>query len=1679
MKKSTKLLSVILAIVMLFSSMSIMASAAKANYKTVADLEANQAYSPYGAVTRLSTEERTSILFDYLDGILETANINMGKLFDVAGLSLTIDLRSLNAALGTIDNVKSLRNNSLVKLVAWMLGILNDLDVSTWQSGMTRESVDQTTIVYELVEFLNANKGVVSNVIRTGEVDLGVASSALSGLDLSIIKDIPGLIKGLIYPMFNRWDDSLDRVNELSNTAGDGGMEAMLNDFVQRLFTNNMSITSYREDASGNCVSNHTLPTAEGTRHYYTKGSDAKGEYIQVVTYNTTSKQYVISDENRYYKTSEEDGSDKYVFVKTNDDGSKENLKYYRNDSQFLPSFAADLASGAVTLDLTKDTPAELLYKFIPYVFGEMAPVVLNGSVKKLFAGLLGAQFTYVGEVGSAEVKALADSNDVFFTQAQGDYLWEWSDYKVINGNHYYRFEDQIFSTDLNDVNKFFSLINWDWNVTADAINEFVPGADGTKSAAGYSTLFQALNDFVAKVLDIAATPELKALVNWQRGDNSKLITNIKNAARALLPIEPEIIFGSNYADPDRYYDLIMTGNDQEILVGVACTLLDFLMPQLILPKADAIKGQNVKLGAVLAAVVRELATQFLPTYNYDALIYADYNNKAFVAGKDNSYWLDVCLTMGVDIGMSYLRGLADLGEDTAVGYKFVESKTYTAANFDPKGWEATIDWVLDWALCSEYEWCWSMDKFVDCTDEVNLATAQDPWVKLGDILYNLLPVTDLLNVDISDPAWAEVALRDNLVLAILDLDFTKITGSTEANGIFNIPVDSVLRTKGTLPAVVSVIRDTLNNALYKVAGGNLIDPAVITDLDSLLNQSNLASFVETLLARLFTAYNNGLLDPVMPFLGFFVGWTTDAQTMSDPTLKLTNQDDQEYMYTNSLTVSSTLTVTNNSSGMLLKHRTSSATDHDYTLVVDRIEGEMTTSTSLPISIEPGAKGTIELSAPYTGDKAVYFRVIYHYVFKDGSVSSTQQRNAFNYVANSKSDIVTNKYEEYASSSLMKPINKSTYSVDQNALVTRADEFKSTIGNLGVTWGNTRDADITYKSLTYSGYDTDYIASSGEAEEVNNTNFGQKSSIKTYVAKVKPDADISKLASGSTLELGTEVAVFTCKYGPQTDTKTWTVNLGKLYYCDFSELEDLFMAERGKVRDGANYGAAEWNAYLTAMYDTASFVMQPKKAATFTSMYTDAAIAEKTAALKAAVANLEESVASSASASVTTLSNALAAAETGENEINYQDYNLYEYFEYQDERTAVRNRINEYAGPKAPENRIDGSSLTADEIEAVIAGATGKKALGIRNTVVAPTAEEVEAYQAAKAEWKAPSYTDLDNENKAMMLKYYKTFLEKKTAEKQFLTKEIAYAKAQNYNSSLYSADSWADYTAALATAEQVAADSNALQSTVFDAKYGLMKAQNELLLKTKSVKELGLLSNLESLVAQAEIIFNNSQYYAPVAGITEADAYGALIKAVGYTLEDGSILYNRSAAEFLKYDRENTATNMERIKASEAALKAAIDNFECTIKLEEKDENQSTTVTQGTKIIDGITPGTIATVEALMEHVKTSSPDAIATPFASDSGFFGTGAKVEVSVAGIGVLTTYYVVIYGDVNGDGAIDAFDAAVVDQTVNTDAELDGVYKDAAMVTGGDDVALADYSAIFNASVGAQDIAQNRA
>lgn len=1711
MKKSTKLLSVLLALVMILSSMTVLASAAKTNYKTAEDLEALQAYSPYGAVTRLSTEERTSILFDYLDQVLGDLNINPGKLFDVAGLSLTVDLRSINALCGTVDNAKSLLDSALVTLVGGLLGIINDLNLDSWQEGMTREGVAQLQIINELLEVLRDNSGVVQTVISTGELDLGVASSAISGLDLSVIADIPGLIKGLIFPLFERKDDNQTQINTLNNTSGDGGVQTVLNSFVQGLFTKPQSTTSYRENAAGDCISDHTLPTQDdGLRYYYVKGADSTGDYYECYYYNTETGAYV-AEEAKFYKTEEPADSGEYVYKTM----AGNNLKYYENGSYWLPSMQADLASGEVSIDLASDSAASLLYKFIPYVFQEMAPVVLNGSLKKILGEWFGAKYNYVGDVGSEEVAALEDSGNVFFTQEQGEYLWEWSDYAVINGTHYYRFQDQIFMADIGNVNPYFNIINWEYVITDDFLNEFIPGADGnTPSAKGYTTILQGLNDFVVKVANTVLSDEILGKVSLENGDNSNLVTNAKNLAQTIVKHSPESIFGADFENG--YYDL-MTNPDsknQEILCGIAATLIEMLMPQMILPSAEKLKGQSV--GSILAALLRELATQLIPTYNYDALIYSDYNDKTFVAGKDNSYWLDVCLTIGVDIGMAYLHNLADMGEDTDVGYKVPDSKTYDLATFEqnPQAWEATIDWIIDWALSRDYEWSWKMANLVTTSGlEVNMGTAQDPWQKLGVIFMSILPVNDVFNIDTSNPNWLESLLRDNFVLALLDLDLTKIAGGASATGIINIPTGSILRTTDTFSAIVTVVRNLLNSLLRVTAGVDLLDPATITSIDSVFNQQNIAVFAGTLVNRLYTAYTNGLLDTVMPILGFFVGWSTDAQKLVSPTASFSNTDNYPYMYSaDSATVNSTLNFRNDSSGMLLKHRATGGYDAPYSMVVTSItssDSSFTTSASLPLTIAPGASGSIPISMTYSGDKAVSFEIKYYYLFKDGTaVGGEQTAMAYTYVSNR----IPTENDVTPGQELYTEVNNTAAS-KVDAIKVKMDDIPkyrivsdlAQVAEIGLGFSNTNEE--AYGTWIKNAYSTgapdfliskfsDYVHGDNKNNTMANNKIGYMDGDTKY-SWIQPFAfnyniDLSGYEYGDIIDLGTAYVEWHnhCKgswFGVSEDGGdcwlSFNFDMGDVYYTDTTALEEVFNGYTGLKRgDYAADADAEWAAFQNAMLAAAKIIMQPIDPDTFAADYS-------AANLQATIENIEtayEALAAKPGSSnaYTELQDALAAAEPTDKDTNYQDYELYEYWDYEEARTNARNVLAGYQAPAEPENYINGSSLSEAEINALIAAEGNEKiAAAIGYTVVEPTAADLEAYAEALANFTYPSYTALELGDYAAKLGYYKDLMiSRGTANKQFLEKELQYAAAQNYQEADYSAYSWAVYERALDNAQTVNSDPAALQSVVFDAKYELMKAENELILASRSAMETGALDQLQALSDQANVIFNNPEYYGVIEGVEESDAYAQLITALGYKYTDESdnevILYADSAAEYLLYDREITGSNLERIAAAEAQLEKALANFECTIKLVEKpgtDEvivSESDGITTTVNVIDGITPGSIATMEELLSYVELNVVDSNVTTetTVSRANAFGTGAKVDINLANVGTISTYYVLIYGDVTGDGAVDGFDAIEASLAAAGLETLNGVYYTAADIDSVDGVTSADYAALQSVATG---------
>ena len=1649
MKKSTKLLSVILAIVMLFTSMSVMASAAKTSYQTSSDLDSLQAYSPYGAVTRLSTEERLSILFDYLDQVLAQANISMAPI-SIATETLTINLTSIDAALDTVDNVQDLLNSGLFGFGSFFvsLGVLEDIDLDSWDAGMSRDGTDHTYIISELLTVLNVNANVVADIVRSGNLDLGIVGNFV---DLSAvgqyISDIPGLIKGLITPMLERKDDTVEWAETLAAAAS---MDSIVTAFVQGLFTKPQSTTTVKADSTGALQSDHVLPTAaDGLRYYYVAGTTSGLPSYTCYVYNTDTDGYDM-EEGAFILTEEVEGSGVYVFQKT----TGETLKYYEPGSYWLPSLVKS-GSAADIMNISTQTGVQMLYNMIPYVFGEMAPVVLNGSVKKLVAEWFGAQFNYVGEVGSDEVNALG--SDPIFTGEQGEYLWEWSDYAVIDGEHYYRFEDSVYQADLSNKNAYMDIVNWDYVIPDDLLNDYIPGADGnTPSAAGYNTILQGLNDFLGEVIDLVLAPNVVSAINWTDGSNSNLLENVKKAARAVVTIAPETIFGEHYAD-DEYYQLLIdeSATDQEILCGIAAKLLEFLMPQLILPSASSLEGQS--LGAMLAMVIRELATQLLPTYNYDALIFADYNTKTLLSGKDNSYWLDVCLTMGVDIGMAYLRNLADLGEDTEVGYDFADSKTYELAAFEqnPQAWEASVDWVIDWALSNDYEWSWKMENLVDCGETVDLATAQDPWVKLGNILKNLLPIDQILNVNTEDSHWLETALRDNFVLSLLNLDVGNIVGDSDTSGLLDIPNDSTLFNDSLLTTVVSVVRDLLNDLLYKVAGNyTFFDAGTYTSIDSVLNQQNLGNLVGALLQRLSTAQSNGLLDTAMPFLNFFVGWTTDAQTYSDPNFTLTDTaTGDDYLLASNGQVDGTLSVLNDSMGMLLKHGESydsaydiyitNITVSDPNLTAYLSDGSSALSTTL---ISPASSYSFRIRGAYTQNEAITITTTYYFIGKDGQpLGGTQNLITYAYVTNTVGDIY-GSYERNERIALGAIVGLDiTGRSTTSTVVRRAEDLAGALAGLNVAYQNNRDAAADTRGATITP-SSNFIVSSGMAEGLlGDETLPGSATTTVYPFTVNQDADLSTLVSGQSYPIGTVAMTFYDNYLGQRGERTFTTDMGNLYYADMGDLIDLYESEAAAARAEANYESTAWNTYEQAMLNAVALIYGAPMQADFATKYSADNINAHLEALEAAITALED--ARITETSVDSMEAALETAE-GEDGINFQDYRFFEYWDYEEIRNEAWDILAAYETPEAPDKYIEGNSLSEAEINA-IAGAETNTTLksAIESTMLDPSAADLEAYQEALAAYEEPSYSDLYLADVTAKIPYYAGFLNSVavTTEKQFLAKELAYAAAQNYVETAWSTDSWGAYEAALSAANTVNNDGSALQSEVFDAKYNLMLAQNNLVPAEDSARDTGVYDSLNSLIATADSIFADTEgAWTVKESVEPADAYKQLVEALGYEYEDADgytqNLYWDSAKAFVATDRVIGDATTSATNAMADKLQAAIDNFVSTAAEPELQPSENGTAA-GT-IIDRTSycangAGFIYGIDVYDFYGDAEILDKLATPAgsirvtANDMGVYSTGAKIELLSASGDVVETYYYIYFGDINGDGVVDFSDVTTVE------------------------------------------------
>lgn len=1719
MKKSTKLLSVILAVVMIFSTMSVMAFAAKTNYRSGEELTALDAYSPDGAVTRLSTEERMSVVFDFLDVTLAAANINMGEVFSVGSLKLNIDLRSVNALCGTIDNVKSLLNSGAVKLLSGLLGIVKDANLKNWKSGMTREKNAQLDIVNGIATLLNDNAGLVKKVINDGKLDVGIIGNFvdISGVN-KYLSDLPGMLKGLVYPMFARVDDDMELINTYSTTTENP--DTLVKKVLINAMSKPQSYTSYKEDASGNCISNHiALPkSAEaGLRDYYVKGSDSKGAYIKVFEYDTAKKTYVSQDE-KYYKTEETDmeGNGTGVYVYTNASG--ENVKYYVKDSYFLPSLAtSDKVSEIFNLD--SNTLVSALYQIAPYVFKDLAPVVLNGSVKMLLAQWFGAEKTelFGGKASEATAVLAKLPPDVkaFYSKAAGAYNWEWSDFTIgSDDNGYYRLvsKDGLTETwlkfDMSTANSFAKLINWNYTISGDFVNEFMPTAanDGsvTASAAGYTTVLASLNDFVGKAIDTMLSDTAKAAINWTKGDNSNLVPNLRKALQYVAAYNPEYLFGTGYETVYAgYYDTVVdkSASDQDVVTALGAIGVKALMPQIILPSAAELKGQNVT--ALLACVIRELATQFVPTYNYDALIYADYNSKTLVKGKDSGYWLDVIFTMGTDIGMKYLSKLADLGSDKAGGYQFEASKTYKLADFEKntRAWEKTIDWIIDWALTSDNEWCWKFQKLINTGDlDLDLATAQDPWVKLDKIIRDVLPVEKIINETAADgKTFLETVLREDIIDNLLNLDVSKLLGTNSVTGILNIPANSTLRTEAMYPAVFRIVRELLNKVLGKVCGNTALIADSYNSIDAILQKSSIADLAGKLISGIaYAVQSGGLLDVALPFVNFFLGWTTNAQSYAEPKLTI-DKGSLNYVQLTNGQMNTTLKVTNASAGMLLKH--GDTYDHPYMLTLKSVtvnDTEMLKNGETTLS--PYESTDVTLNAAVHTDSLVKVTAVYSFTFKDGTaydgdITST----TFEYATNDTADTVGSAWDsgEKKATYLAVDYVKMKGATTTDCLVTNPSALASAISNIAVTWTNTRDTDCKFTKGSISGFDANYFESSGQAEAlVNKTFLKYVKDDDSYTGNIvtvnplrlKSDVDAATVPSGATYDLGNQAVTVSGSHRNRTRTLDMSAPLGTLYYYNGTNVKNAVDSEFKANRDSSKYPAEAWKTYWTALTAAAKLAYGPFKKANIGN-YSDDNLTAAVTALETAAKALDTASTTPASGSATVTPAPIEDALKAAGDINYQNFDLYAYWAYEKAMKAGNAIIDAYKGPVAPEKYIDGSSLSEAEITAIANKANATYKSAIVASMKAPSTEAQNAYMDAVKAYKAPSYSELEVLNSAKNIAWYARFLKSAAVktEKQFLAKEIAAAKAQGYKEADYTAGSYARYTKALAAAEALNANAEALQSEVFDVKYELEIAQRALMPKSASALEAGAYTELEAVIAQAKSIFTDNSAYtfdaSKADGLSKTEAYAKLVSVLGYeyTDEKGNTanLYSGSAENYAANDRFYSNVVAAQIDAVVTNLKNAMAPFVCKYVAvpTTAGSSEGVSVTENTSLITGVTPGSLATADDVLARVTAKDSSATTLNVAANAaGLYGTGATATLSLKSSGApVAIYTVVIYGDVNGDGVVDGFDASYMDLAINNRATLTGAYKTAGGLATGK-VDLANYGLVVDAAYGGTAIAQ---
>lgn len=1789
MKKSKKLLSVLLAVLMLLSSVSVMASA-YGDYNNLGAEVYDSNDMPRGAL--LTVEQRASYVMDLLDGVLKSANLVNTR---IPVLGININLTSYD---GIID---TLCQNSVANLIGGF-GDLADLKFScvytpglftgTRHANGRAQDGDAKSLGI-LLQLLSENKGLISRVLAKGSLSLGSLASSFADLSSvnNVLADLPDMLGGLIYGLGARQlTNGIGDDPEWPNTPAWETLEEKptVDELVKKLVLK--LLTEPRH------TTNITAPEQN------TLGSQALTEEVGDVTYYYC---YGVDDDGNLITTPPEG----------EENPEKIYLSHWDENSALLEDFDPSL------VDFTGKSVYDLVEDLIPWAYDTYGAHNLDAQFRATLMQACGAvnraeDDPEIQEQLKAKVdeyKAIQDEGDrqalsKKFAEDEGfagDYNFMYislGEAKSINekpDNLYYVVEwggsYEYYKVDFSDVNGFFALGNWEYQIGS--------WDEVCTNRADNASILAKLNDILGNIAKTAVPT-----ADWTMGDNSNLINNIVKIVKQFVKADPTVVFGAEGL-PENFE----TMTAEEIVVLAGKMLMDDLLKALVLP-------ENVtSIEELIVYGVREFTDEILQEYGegWDEKIAAA---AALSGSAKEDAFLDIALNMGTTIGAYYLKNIAGYGT-----YRTSDTSQETSLTYEfrdvPMGpsheWKEILNGIVDWVINL---WVPRLTSHI-VTENQEVFNGNDGLAKLSALFSAMFPSLAKV-IGCSGETYAlDLDVVYAKLRSVLNGDFTPLLTALERKA------DGTAANYTVSKAIITIVKElfgglgleTANSwtATYSANGQDYVGLSTFLD-----NAANSATPIQSLLG----AYGG---DPGSKELANLAGgligclgetrdiWAYDAiAILATFTLMGSLSYDGVWYegmdaYTGSESYTVDFTVGLDTSGIPQAFNDkgylsgTTTVDGNYSAEVTRAEILDNNGSQVPGSastynqaLQPGAEVQLSTQLPNApSDVSLYTVVVYYKV----TTPSGEQMNDGEELALKKTVIVTSQKNDSLTPNIeqftdTKEANynpligskknfKLDFSLDYGATNTYISdrqtlkEAESTLLHLTENSVETSNTDLHHdKTVIYiNGYgynvtdpDTGKIKVSqsedGSGDPTDLTQFftvttqeGKDGEVKTlsgdelqnlwfkwningtsinqdgHVNETREEpmwvVDTSASRSDYTADFTTYKIVVkpTLAYNHVTfdgigrgskNDQTTTIDLTSYIniYNSYG-LDEILGAALGAAytRDQFISGTradAAWNAYQTALTQAMNVRYGKWVGETFAADHTNE---EGVSTFKVASEALQKAMNALSAYHIddeeeqtkiiepsnpeSDLYAAYTALQT-EYDKGYRtpNYALYRWAKYSDTRTALSDLINAATPPSGVANKtLTGVDLDNAGIDGVIASIEDPKISSlVQGLVVEPTEEQTKAAAAARENFVMPDYDVQQVANQVSAMQTYESRLLAKYDNAElaglhhYLNKAITDFGSESPDA--YTAQSYADYKAALDHAKEVDANGTAQPSVLHAARYDFLVAYKALVPTEEAVD----LTDLKASMEKARAILANPDGYKLSAaaadnGFEDMDAaLKDLILKAGYKTEYAETPYfigGEYTGEYaLSQEGYLTGANKENWVAEIVArVDEAVANFEATAKpdifAKEDGDDDTTSGQDHNGVVDrehhdgeyagylyGITPG-----ESVEEVFRATG--GTLEYVANDKGVTnGTGAIVQV-MNDKEVVAKYVVIIFGDVNGDGAVDAEDRLLLTQDIGGASELSGAFDFAGNVNGDDSTDADDRLLLTQAVGGSTDISTN--